>query len=315
MTMDISVIICTFNRAELLADTLASYFGMERPAEVEAELIVVDNNSSDSTRAVIEECQRRDGAVRYVFEPTAGLSYARNAGIAEARGRIVAFADDDVYFDGAWLAAVVRTFDESPDAMALGGLSIPVFDGGRPAWVTDDLLGWYGSTGSGSEIKTMAYPEHPFGLNMAFRRSALEAVGRFSTALGRQGESLLSNEESDLFLRLHRQRLRVVYTPHAVVHHRVAKSRASKEWILRRSYWQGVSDVVADVALQGRARWRVILDCRWELRQVVHLMWRGLVTPGKANRTSRSVRFDERVYIAHLLGRISQRLRRASTRS
>ena len=102
--MNITVILCTFNRATSLSKALESVACSELPESVEWEVLVVDNNSSDRTREVIEEyCRQFPGRFRYLFEPQQGLSSARNAGIREARGDVLAFLDDDVMVEAEWL--------------------------------------------------------------------------------------------------------------------------------------------------------------------------------------------------------------------
>ena len=102
--MNITVILCTYNRCATLSRALASVAASELPQVAKWEVIVVDNNSTDGTRAVVEEfCRQHPGRFRYLFESRQGLSQARNAGIREARGDILAFMDDDVTVEPTWL--------------------------------------------------------------------------------------------------------------------------------------------------------------------------------------------------------------------
>ena len=102
--MKISVILCTYNRCESLTRALESVAASQMPDSVDWEILVVDNNSKDRTRAVTSEfCLRHPGRVRYLFEAQQGLSNARNAGIHEARSEIIAFTDDDVTVEPTWL--------------------------------------------------------------------------------------------------------------------------------------------------------------------------------------------------------------------
>src|SRR5678815_492050 len=110
--LDISVVISTYNRASVLPAAIESILRQNAP-EVNYELIVVDNNSTDDTRQVVESFSNRN--VRYVFEAKQGPSHGRNAGIANARGRIIAFTDDDVRPAADWLSNIKRAFDNNPD--------------------------------------------------------------------------------------------------------------------------------------------------------------------------------------------------------
>lgn len=240
----LSLVICTYNRCQSLRVTLSSFGAVVQPAGHRIELLIVDNRSTDATPAVCADFVRNHPYARYTRENTQGLSHARNRGVHEARGRIIAFADDDVDFDPGWVTALLRCFHDHPDANAVGGKSIPVFEGGPPAWMCEDFLEFYGDTRCGNLPKWMHYPSHPFGLNMAFRREVFDRVGGFDPNLGRIRQSLLSGEESELFERIHAHGLRTLYTPEAVLFHRIPRERATPSWILSRSYWQGVSDAL-----------------------------------------------------------------------
>src|ERR1035441_3219398 len=103
-TMKITVLLCTFNRCQSLSTALDSVIAQVLPESADWDVLVVDNNSSDQTRAVVEDFRRRyPGRIRYLFEPRQGLSRARNAGIRAARGEIIAFIDDDVIAAPTWL--------------------------------------------------------------------------------------------------------------------------------------------------------------------------------------------------------------------
>jgi glucosyl-dolichyl phosphate glucuronosyltransferase len=123
---DVSVVISTFDRCASLSRTLNSLLAQQVPASLDYEIIVVDNNSTDSTAAVVESyCRREPARVRYVFEPRQGVSYGRNAGIRASRAPIVAFTDDDNEVDPHWVATVKATFDSHSETVAIGGRILP----------------------------------------------------------------------------------------------------------------------------------------------------------------------------------------------
>jgi glycosyltransferase involved in cell wall biosynthesis len=252
----ISVVICTYNRAPMLHDTLASWQQVRMPAGVDkVELLLIDNACSDDSQQVIEAWLPSSPCpARYIHEPRSGLSHARNRGIDEASGNIIAFVDDDIYFDPDWLCAMLRAFARYPDAHCIGGQSIPTFETQRPAWITDGMMQYYGSTMSGDADRPMRYPEHPFGVNMAFRSETFERIGGFRTDLGRIRTSLLSSEEKELFYRMHIAGLEVMYAAEARLLHRVPAERVERRWLLRRAYWQGVSKVVFEKHIAARPR-------------------------------------------------------------
>ena len=287
--MDICIIICTYNRAPVLRDTLESALAMHYPEGVQSEVLIVDNNSDDDTPAVSREfCTRVPGLFRYLREPRQGLSIARNSGIRASRAEFIAFADDDVYFDKGWLPEVLKAFCET-GAMCIGGRSIPHFDGGEPGWISPELLPIYGSTNSGDRVKRMIYPEFPYGLNMAFRRTVFDAVGPFNETLGRMRNSLMSSEEMELFHRIDRRQLPVFYTPHALIHHRIAASRARKGWVLRRFYYQGISDAAFRQIVAPEGAFRLLRRFGGGLRHLIRLSCEmlGALLTGRADERER----------------------------
>ena len=134
----ISVIICTWNRAGLLDETLTSLAAADVPPDLHWEVVVVDNNSTDDTRAVVER-RARDfpAALRYLFEPRQGKSWAMNTGLASSRFPIVAFADDDVRVSPRWLTAIASAFREDPEIAYVGGPVDPLWEAPCPPWFAE----------------------------------------------------------------------------------------------------------------------------------------------------------------------------------
>ena len=227
-----SVIICTYNRVNSLQKTLKSLEATVLPAELPWELIVVDNNSSDATRAVVEGFARTSRfPVRYVFEGTQGLCHARNTGITVARGEVIAFTDDDVTVDPYWLWHLTRTFDQY-DCMGVAGRIVPVWTCKKPSWLEMDgpyrLMSAIVSFDLGEELCEIKTP--PFGANMAFKKTAFEKYGLFRTDLDRSGSSLLSGGDTEFGRRLLQGQERLIYAPQAVVYHPVEPQRTEKKY-------------------------------------------------------------------------------------
>src|SRR4051794_32553856 len=138
MRLEVSVVLSTYNRGPLLEPALRSVLAQQQALTPPFELIVVDNNSTDGTRDIIQRIAAGDPRVRYVFEAPQGLSHARNAGIREARAPFIAFTDDDVRAEPDWIAALLRAFRESPEVDFVGGRVLPIWPSPPPAWLTCD---------------------------------------------------------------------------------------------------------------------------------------------------------------------------------
>src|SRR5208282_6191977 len=123
--MDITVILCTYNRCESLARALDSVAAQILPESIEWEVLVTDNNSNDQTRDVVKDrCHRYPGHFRYLFESQQGKSHALNAGIREARGDILAFTDDDVTVEPTWLRTLTSPLQKSEWAGSGGRIQL-----------------------------------------------------------------------------------------------------------------------------------------------------------------------------------------------
>lgn len=229
----LSVVICTYNRASSLRQTLRSLATLDVRG-LTGEIIVVDNNSSDDTRAAIEAfLPDAPLPARYLFESRQGLSHARNTGIDAASGDIIAFTDDDVLVGRRWLHEIAAAFEcDSP--AAVGGKILPKWPDAPPNWLGPELHDFLGLLDHGDEPKLMTEPAL-WGANFAFRRDVFRTM-RFRSKLGRTGDKLYNGEDSDLLMLLIERGERVVYWPRAVVHHNIPLGRLTKAYF-RKWHW------------------------------------------------------------------------------
>lgn len=230
-----SVVICTRNRASALDACLASVTAEVR---TDAEVLVVDNGSTDATPEVLARWVDRAG-VRTVHEPVAGLSRARNVGVDQARGELVAFLDDDVSLHPGWHRHLLAFFDEEPDMDGLAGRIVLAFPDGRPRWLHPELDTWYAAVDLGERRRPLEPDEQPFGANMAVRAVALARIGGFDETLGYSDRRLMGSEETDLFDRLRAEGGRLGYDPQVAVHHHIGAERLHLRWVVRRTFAQG----------------------------------------------------------------------------
>jgi GT2 family glycosyltransferase len=257
----VTVAICTYDRYGYLAESLASLTRQELPT-AEFEVIVVDN-SPDPQRSAEEAAKyaQIDNLIWH-YEATPGLSNARNVAMRMARAPIIAYLDDDAFADPDWLVKLLEAYDTLGDtAYGIGGRVRPRFLGERPAWLSDNLLGYLSVVENGGDTRFLGAGEWVAGANVSYRVSKLRESGGFSPALGRIGSgiSLMSNDETELAERLEAAGGRIGYAPHAGVDHCVDPSRLHQEWFRRRIAWQAVSDYVrAPATMRGSSedRWR-----------------------------------------------------------
>src|SRR6056297_1401663 len=241
--LKVSFIICTYNRADYLRDSLQSL--MRSAVSHPVEILVVDNNSSDHTPVVCNEtettAEEKDLKFRFVRESSQGLSFARNRGITEAASSVVIFLDDDISVPDSFVNAWLRFFDSFPDAKAAGGKIHVQFDDPRPEWMSSYLLPLLGHHDHGEAIKPYKSSDYPFGGNMAFKKEVFEEIGYFNTDLGRIGNDLKASEEKEFFQRLREANETIYYVPDAYLYHRVNSARLTKEYIRRQAIGLGQS--------------------------------------------------------------------------
>ena len=237
---NITFIICTYNRADYLEDTLQSLLQTEL-AHYNAELLIIDNNSSDQTPQIVDNYGKDDNPIRYIKETNQGLSFARNRGIEEAQGACVVFLDDDIRATNQLIPAWSTFFNEHPKAMAAGGKIHIQFDDPRPHWMSRFLLPLLGHHDLGDSHKTYPQNKYPFGGNMGFRKQIFDRFGSFNTKLGRKGKQLKASEEKEFFNRLKEESIEVHYLPEAKLFHRVNKQRLTEEYIKRQAIGLGQS--------------------------------------------------------------------------
>jgi glucosyl-dolichyl phosphate glucuronosyltransferase len=241
--LDVSVILCTFNRCGSLANALASVAASKMPDSLSWELLVVDNNSKDRTRDVIENfVSQYPGHIRYLLEARPGKSFALNAGIVESRGRIIAFVDDDVVVQPDWLAHLARPL-LAGECTGAGGRILPLWTGEPPAWMpVKKRYGLAPLAAFDLGVEPGSLDEPPFGTNMAFQRGVFEKYGGFRTDLGPRPGSEIRNEDTEFGRRLLIAGEKLKYEPAAIVYHTVPENRLRKSYFLNWWYGKGRAD-------------------------------------------------------------------------
>jgi glycosyltransferase involved in cell wall biosynthesis len=244
--MEFSIIIPTYNRADELRETIRSIARLSVTGPW--ELLVIDNKSTDHTRAVVEEESVSFPApLKYLFEPEQGRYAAVNTGIRAAKGRIIASTDDDARVEPDWLTRAAAGLEEL-GCDYVGGKVLPIWKGVRPAWLPNR---------PGRHWAVLALQDHgdrpiefgvripwPLGINTATRREAFERIDLFDNRLGRKAGTLRNQAQREWHLRARAAGLRGFYIPNMVVHHVVEAERLKKEYFRRWYYWHGISRAI-----------------------------------------------------------------------
>lgn len=248
-TPRVSVIVCTYNRAHSLPESLATILKQRGVSPDEWELLVVDNNSRDHTRQVVEEIMAANGCrVRYLFEGRQGKSYALNRAIENARGEVLAFTDDDVFVDKHWLASILEATSTYPHK-GFGGRLLPLWPDRVPSWLAKE--GPYSKPAVGGPIPSHDRGEEvkeydrgmwaPVGGNMFFRREVFERYGGFRLGVCPTGDNFFwTTEDCELGFRLMKHGEKILYYPRAVVYHPVPAHKLSQSYLLRYSWDAGL---------------------------------------------------------------------------
>jgi hypothetical protein len=228
---DVSVVVCTYNRSRQIERALLHIGAAAVHANLAVEIVVVDNNSRDDTKAVVASVARISAIpVRYVFEPAQGLSFARNRGLKAANGSIIAFTDDDCLVDPTWIAALWGEFVANPDVAVLGGRVDLYAPEDQPVSIRP-IAECVRYTDAGQIYGLI------IGCNMAIRRGVADRIGGFDPAFG--GSKGVVADDIEFVYRALRQGLGILYTPKALVLHNHGRRTAEDLRALGRSYARG----------------------------------------------------------------------------
>jgi len=290
----ISVLICTYNRAGMLRETLAALRELTVPASCDVEIVVVDNNSTDDTAMVLSEAAAESKLpIVHLKETQQGKSFALNRGLAVARGDVIALTDDDVLPAKDWLSGIVQRFRERDVTFVFGKvmprwgcvpppelLTVRAQHIWGPLAIVDygDAAIDYKPESPGQRL--------PIGANLAFARSALLTIGGWRTDLGKVNNTLISGEDHEIFMRLRRHGLYAgYYDPQISVRHYVPPSRLTRRYFRQWFYWHGktnalmMSDLFPELDLARVPR--ILGVPRFVYRQAAGQFWKYLKRVGR----------------------------------
>jgi glucosyl-dolichyl phosphate glucuronosyltransferase len=266
--MRLTVAVCTYNRSALLGRTLQRMTELDIPQGLEWEILIVNNNCTDDTDAIVGEyCSRLP--IRLLHQPLPGLSNARNLAMQNALGEYLLWTDDDVLVEKTWVTAYLGAFRAWPDAAIFGGAIRPWFPNRPPAWLPRALPkveGAFAIRGFGEAMQPITDRLMPFGANVAFRRDILEQYP-FDPSLGRKADKLLGGEETVVIQAMLTDGYKGWWVPGASVDHFIPPQRQTISYL--RRYFEDQGEHAVRHSPSGTASW--FGRPRWLWRQVVEL--------------------------------------------
>ena len=227
----LTLLVCTYNRADDLADLLRTALSQQTDGTCTFEILVVDNNSADGTRLVVDELVARGHTnLRYLFEPRQGKSHALNTGLEAIRTPLYTIADDDFVLPPEWVQNIVDVFRARPDVSFVSGKVLPLWQATVPSWLNRDH--W-------SAVALADYGDHEFEASSAnpvcllacsFRLADVRAAGGYDTALGVSAQQVGGVEDLEILQRLWNSGRKGVYVPTISFQHKVGASRLTKRY-------------------------------------------------------------------------------------
>ena len=245
----LTVAVPTRNRAALLAETLTSVAALAIPEGIEAECLIIDNNSTDQTSDAVERFARHAPVpVRYIMEPRMGSSYARNRAVATSDCDYIFFLDDDAIADRDWAIELLRAI-ERRKLDAACGIVLPRWQGRPPSWLGPRLYSRLAvhDEQALSELpqKDLDSVQNYYSANTGFLRETFELFGAFREDLGVVGSNPMSGEDTELYARIIARGGVMGFVPRARVHHLIGPERMTRRYLRRKSFAFGFGSAIA----------------------------------------------------------------------
>ena len=218
-----SLIICTYNRASYLKETIESILSKFKGKD-NYELLVIDNNSSDHTVEVVKQFAHVP-VVKYYLETKQGLSHARNRGMVEAKNDVLVFLDDDIDIEANYLDVCEELYS-NPEVNIAGGKVLP-YNQDVPDWLPYEFYFVVSIFDLGDESQLV---NKLMGANYSMRKEVAQKVGLYNPELGRKGNSLMGGEENDYIARAQQLGYKVLYDPRLVVYHKI-ENKLNKKYV------------------------------------------------------------------------------------
>ena len=230
----VSIIICTYNRPDILEPALKSVCN-QTASKNDYEILVVDNNSTLDTKGVVDK-YLHFGNVHYLFEKRQGHSYARNLGLEKAKGKYVGYIDDDCRVSKDWIARTLKVITEEAPGI-FGGAYFADYQSLRPEWFKDK----YASSKQWNERRVLREHEYLSGGNIFFRTELLKELGGFLVDFGMNGKKQGVGDETELLIRVRKlyPNETILYDPGVDLFHLVRPEKMTIGWNYYRFFSNG----------------------------------------------------------------------------
>ena len=233
--MQLSIIICSYNRASYIREALSALYNQTDPLE-QFEVFVVDNNSTDETPEVFKAWRAKhpNGQFNYITETSQGASYARNTGAKLAKGEWLCFIDDDAIAFPDFVENIITHTKSHPNVVGFGGKIIPKYIPSEPKWMSYYVSSMVGNFDYAPTATPFENGKYPLESNMIVAKHVFDQVGGFNTALpGVVGTLRIGGEGKELFYKIMSLGHTIYYDPSIIVHHVVEVSKLTPEYLYR----------------------------------------------------------------------------------
>lgn len=229
----VSIIIPTYNRAELIGFSIESCVNQTYPKD-RYEIIIADNNSTDNTKSVVEEWKSKsDVPIKYILETRQGAHYARNTAAKLSESEILYFTDDDMIADKDLLVNIVKVFDLDYNIAVVGGKVLPKWEFDPPEWMEKYFKNGALSLIEKSEkLIIAAYDLGIYSCHQAMLKSVLFECGGFNPDI--EKDILIGNGETGLNIKILDAGYNFAYTDDSVSHHIIPRSRMTQKYLNKR---------------------------------------------------------------------------------
>ena len=253
--MQLSIIICSYNRASYIREALSALYNQTDPLE-QFEVFVVDNNSTDETPEVFKAWRAKhpNGQFNYITETSQGASYARNTGAKLAKGEWLCFIDDDAIAFPDFVENIITHTKSHPNVVGFGGKIIPKYIPSEPKWMSYYVSSMVGNFDYAPTATPFENGKYPLESNMIVRKDVYDTIGGFNTALpGVVGTLRIGGEGKELFYKIMSLGHTIYYDPSIIVHHVVEVSKLTPEYMYRVASGMGRGERSRTKAISNKA--------------------------------------------------------------